>query len=256
MEDDLRQLSAAVVRAIGILRQDGAPRDARAHHALAVLLAALWVLDLEAAAVEEHHASAADPRAAVPSARADDDMDTIDLVQPTPRSLFAYREERGMTIPQFTAFLGIPHHEYAAVVHRQPVDRRLRDQIAFRLGVSWPAIAEFVPPAPPEPRPQPIPMPAPPEAAPPDEPWYLVDNETGSILSGPHHEALPANAAYLGDPILGGLTNLVILWSDDECSDERQWLYDERAAEADDANADGHAARDELAPSSERVQMM
>jgi hypothetical protein len=220
IEDDLRQLSAAVVRAVGILRQDGAPPDAQAHHALAVLLAALSVLDREV--LEERQAPTAAARVVVPSAPADDDLDTIDLAQPVPRSLADYREERGMTIDQFTALLGILHHDYAAVIHRLPVDRRLRDQVAFRLGVPWPAIAEFLPPAPPEPRPRLIPIPAPPEATPPGEAWYLVDRETGTLVSGPHHEALPMNAVYLVDPILCEPTNLVILWSDDGFREEHQ----------------------------------
>ena len=248
IEDDLRQLSAAVVQAVGILRQDGKPPDARTHHALAVLLAALSVLDLKA--LEERQAPTAAARVVEPSAPADDDLDAIDLAQPVPRSLADYREERGMTIPQFIAFLGILHHDYAAVIHRQPVDRRLRDQIAFRLGMSWPMIAEFLPSAPPEPRLRPIPIPAPPEATPPDEAWYLVDRETGSIVSGPHHEALPLNAAYLVDPLLCEPRNLVVLRSDDGFGEghqlsptdymfrERQRLYDEPGADGDNADAD------------------
>jgi hypothetical protein len=254
IEDDLRRLSAAVVRAVGILRQDGAPPDAPAHHALAVLLAALSVLDLKA--LEERQAPVATARVTVPNAPADDDLDTIDLAQPTPRSLADYREERGMTIPQFTALLGILHHDYAAVIHRQPVDRRLRDQIAFRLGVPWPAIAEFMPLAPPEPRPRPIPIPAPPEATPPGEAWYLVDKYTGTLISGPHHEAPPLNVVYLVNPILCGPTNLVILWDDDWFGEEhqlspvdymlreRQRLYDEPGADGDNADADDRAAPD------------
>ena len=45
----------------------------------------------------------------------------------------------------FGDWLGIAHFEYAAVIHRLPVDRRLRDQIAYKLGVAWQAIAEFMP---------------------------------------------------------------------------------------------------------------
>jgi hypothetical protein len=40
-----------------------------------------------------------------------------------------------MHIPAFTAFLGITHQEYAHVFYRQPLDRRVRDQIAYKLGV-------------------------------------------------------------------------------------------------------------------------
>ena len=58
---------------------------------------------------------------------------------PTPRSLADYRQERGMRIPAFTAFLGVTLDDYAQVVQRGPVDRRLRDQIAYRLRVPWPA---------------------------------------------------------------------------------------------------------------------
>ena len=50
-----------------------------------------------------------------------------------------------MHIPAFTAFLGITHQEYAHVFYREPLDRRVRDQIAYKLGVDWREIAEFMP---------------------------------------------------------------------------------------------------------------
>jgi hypothetical protein len=187
-----------VVEAISILRCSEDALDARVHRVQAVLLAALWRLDAEAP--EDLTVLEIVPEAEMPNQPSDDDAESVDLAQPTPRSLADYRKEYGMTIPQFTDWLGIPHHEYAAVVYRMPVDPRLREQIAFRLGVSWRQIAEFLPPQPP-PRPQLVPLPAPDAAEPPREPWYLVDDLTGKVLSGPHHEPLPANAAYLGDPL-------------------------------------------------------
>jgi len=56
-----------------------------------------------------------------------DDVDSVDLAPLTARSLSEYRQERGMHIPAFTAFLGITHQEYAHVIYRQPLDRRVRD---------------------------------------------------------------------------------------------------------------------------------
>jgi hypothetical protein len=32
--------------------------------------------------------------------------------------------------------LGITHQEYSHVIHRLPVDQRLRDQIAYKLGIA------------------------------------------------------------------------------------------------------------------------
>jgi hypothetical protein len=51
MDANLRELRTSVVEAIAILQRDLAPLDARAHHALAVLQAAL--LHLQRNAVEE-----------------------------------------------------------------------------------------------------------------------------------------------------------------------------------------------------------
>ena len=94
------------------------------------------------------------------------------------------------------AMLGITHQEYAHVMHRRPVDRRIRDQIADKLGIRWSAIAEFMPEAA-------LPwleiasIPAPAGAPPPAEPWYLVQQTTGRIVSGPHDAPLPGKVRSL-----------------------------------------------------------
>jgi hypothetical protein len=194
METEL-QLRAAVVAAVGALRQIADPVDDRVHQALTVLDQALAI------SVETPDAE---------GASAGDGDELVERVRPRPRSLSDYRQERGMSIPQFTDWLGIAHFEYAHVVHRQPVDPRLRDQIAFRLGVSWTQIAEFLPLEPPPPEPVPA------TAGPPREPWYLIE-----VLSGPHETPLPANACYLGDPATGAPTNFVVL-HDDWPSEEEQ----------------------------------
>jgi hypothetical protein len=189
MESELLPLRAAVVAAIDIISRTTEPADDRVQQALALLT----------------HALAEPPDRSTADAGAADERALIDLARPRPRRLSDYRQERGMTIPQFTAFLGIAHFEYAQVVHRQKVDPRLRDQIAFRLGVPWQAIAEFLPPAP---QPRPVPIPAPATATPPDEPWYLVE-----VISGPHTTPLPENALQLPDPATRTPTNFVILYN-------------------------------------------
>jgi hypothetical protein len=133
METNLESLRAAVVAAVDILGRTTDPAGDRAQRALALLAHAL------AAAPADRGAAEAD---------AAGELALVAAAWLQPRRLTDYRQERGMTIPQFTAFLGIAHFEYAQVVHRQKVDPRLRDQIAFRLGVPWQAIAEFMPPAP------------------------------------------------------------------------------------------------------------
>ncbi len=148
----------------------------------------------------------------------DDDLALVDAPYPALRRLTDYRQERNLSMLAFIAMLGITHQEYAHVIHRLPVDRRLRDQIAYKLGVDWSAIAEFMP----EdalPWPEILPLPAPPGELPPDEPWYLVHQTTGRIVSGPHHEPLPENAAYYCDPLTRQTTNLITLfpvWTTEE----------------------------------------
>lgn len=214
MEAELRDLRAAVVEALHILRGDANPLDVRAGHADAVLTAALWRLravPIADAPTEEEEPDGSAERASPPAA---DDRDADNgeaIVFPEPRPLAAYRQERRLTIPAFTDWLGILHHEYAAVVRRLPVDRRLRDQIAFKLGVPWREIAEFMPAPAPAPRPRPVPKPAPAGARPPLRPWFLFDEDAGTIISGPHHEPIPANGWILGDPITWMPTNLVTL---------------------------------------------
>jgi hypothetical protein len=197
METDLGSLRAAVVAAVDILGGTTDPADDRVQRALALLT----------------HALAAPPDLSAADTGAVEDMAPIDLVRPQPRRLSDYRQVRAMTIPQFTAFLGIAHFEYAHVVHRQKIDLRLRDQIAFRLGVPWQAIAEFMPREPPTSRPRPIPIPPPATAEPPDEPWNLVE-----VVSGPHTTALPANALPLGDPVTQAPTNFILYdpWTTEE----------------------------------------
>jgi len=210
MESDLSYLRAAVVEALTLLQADAAPLAARAFHAQAVLRTALWRLGL--AQQDAAPTLQVDPLVMPAGAEAgDNDDDLAALPRRTLRSLSDERRERRMTIPQFTAWLGIAHHEYAAVVQRRLVDRRLRDQIAFTLGVAWHALAECMPEPPLPPRPRPRPLPPSDDAPPPDEPWFLVDAETGAIVSGPDHAPLPANAGYRSDPLRGGPTNLVVI---------------------------------------------
>jgi hypothetical protein len=248
MDADVAYLHASVVEAVTILQRDPTALDTRAHHALAVLQAAL--LYLQDSLVEEPPAPEPDGQDRV--AQGDDDTDSVDLAPLPVRSLSAYRQERGMHIPAFTAFLGITQQEYAQVMHRQPVDRRLRDQIAYKLGVKWQAIAEFLP-AQPQHWPEIVPLPAPEGAPLPTEPWYLIDLQTGRIASGPHTTPIPTNAVYLADPLTSMPTNLVAVcspWSSEEAqlppeghnASARAIFYDEPVAE-DDA----HAAADRAA---------
>src|SRR5262245_18418981 len=108
MDENLRHLCTAVVRAVGILRQDADPADARAHYAAAVLRMALLHVGYDPADVQPQPA---EPEIAAPSAHTDDDVDSLDLARPQPRNLSEYRQERGMTIPQFTDWLSIAHFE-------------------------------------------------------------------------------------------------------------------------------------------------
>jgi hypothetical protein len=252
MDVALRELHASVVEAVTILQRDPAPLDARAHHTLAVLQAAL--LHLHSTMVEEEP-PAPDPEELETDAQVDDDTDSVDLVPLAARSLSDYRQERGMNIPAFTAFLGITHQEYAHVVYRQPLDRRVRDQIAFKLGVDWREIAEFMP-AQPQTWPEIVPLPASEGEPPPPEPWYLVDHVTGRITSGPHTTPIPANGAYLCDQLTNASTNLVALWYPFTREEENlppegfsardlEVMYEESAADAVRAAAE-RAAMDEL----------
>jgi len=219
MEANQTHLRTSIIAALTILRHDTMSLEARVQDAEAALLAALVYCDA-------HTPEEAAPEAPEPALPGIDaalaDMEQIDRFHPEPRQLSAYRQERGMRIPAFTAFLGIAHHEYAAIVRRCPSDRRLRDQIAFKLGVAWQAIAEFMPEPPPQPRSQPLPLPPREGAKPPSHPWYLVDEETGQVLSGPHTDPLPANAVYLGDPRTWEPSNLVVLHDYSACTEEDQ----------------------------------
>jgi hypothetical protein len=252
MDNELRELHASVVEAVTILQRDPNPLDAHAHHALAVLQAAL--LHVQYYMVEEEP-PAPDPVELDTAAQVDDDTDSVELAPLAARSLSEYRQERGMHIPAFTAFLGITHQEYAYAIYRQPQDRRIRDQIAYKLGVDWHEIAEFMP-AQPRIWPEIVPLPAPEGAPLPSEPWYLVDRVTGRITSGPHTTPIPANGAYLCDQVTYESTNLVALWSpftreEDQLPPEGysardiELMYEEGAASAAQAAAD-RAAMDEL----------
>jgi hypothetical protein len=261
MDEKLRHLCTAVVRAVGILRQDADPVDARAHYADAVLRTALWHIGYNPA---DFRPRAVEPELVVPSAGTDDDADSLDLAQLTSRRLADYRQEREMTIPQFADFLGLLHPEYVAVVQRQKVDRRVRDQIAFRLGVPWTMIAEFMPPPP---RPRPEPRPAPAGAEPPPELWYLVDEESGEVISGPHTEPIPENSDYLHDPIAGESTNLAVVFDDTiveynllppdgYTADERRAICGEDATDVEEADAARREALAELARVGGHAQML
>jgi hypothetical protein len=264
MEDKLRHLCTAVVRAVGILRQEADPADARAQYADAVLRTALWHIGYNPKGFRPR---VAELEIAAPRAHTDDDADSLDLARPTPRSLADYRQEREMTIPQFTTYLGLLHREYVDVVHRLPVDRRVRDQIAFRLGVPWTMIAEFMPEQLRPARPRPEPLPAPEGAEPPREPWFLVDEESGEVISGPHTEPVPANAVFPNDLIVGGPTNLVALFDEPLTEeewlppggftrDERRTMYDEDAMDVEEADAVRREALAELARVGGHAQML
>ena len=121
-----------------------------------------------------------------------------------------------ITVPPITTLLGITHQEYAHVIHRLPVDRRLRDQIAYNLGVHWSAIASHARSCAALAGDRPSRHLLDPG---PCEPWYLVHQTTGRIVSGPHNEPLPENAAYYCDPLTQNTTNLVVLfpaWTSEE----------------------------------------
>jgi hypothetical protein len=209
MEPTLLELRWSIVEAVELLGQADVPLDTRADRARALLLAALCRFHHTTEYIP--HAPSIEPNPPTTNT-IPNDLDLDDSIWPQPRRLSDYRQERGMRIPEFTAFLGILHHEYAAVVHRHPVDRRLRDQIAFKLGVHWSAIAEFLPahrqPIKPPPPPVPIPNPS---GEVPSQPWYLVDAYTGQIVSGPHHEPVPLNGYYMVEPLSRMCTNLIVL---------------------------------------------
>lgn len=265
MDANFTYLWAAAVEAVELLGEAARPLDPHVHHARAVLVAALHHLSCElaeedwvaASSPAEDVASRTAPMEVVSAPAADDDLDPIDDPSPSPRSLADYREARGMTVLEFGRWLGIAHFEYAAAVHRRPVDRRIRDQIAYKLGVPWRAIAEFRP-AQPKPLRDVLPLPAPPNAKPLAEPWYLIDAVTGRIRSGPHHEPLPANACFLLDELTVGDAQLVCLYNDDGPGTEeeavppagyrrdvREWLHghlgaDDDAGDVDDITNDYH----------------
>lgn len=205
MEPTLMELRRTMVEAIELLDQSLVPLDPHTHRARAVLLAALCRFYCSSGREDALPSEA-------PVHQDNDDLD--DIAWPPAPSLSDYRQERGMRIHEFTDWLGIAHYEYANVVHRVPVDRRLRDQIAFRLGVRWTEIAEFGPKQPqPEPPPLPELIPALPGSPPPNEPWYLIDEYTGKIVSGPHHEPVPENGWHTQEPLTGKGTNLISLSS-------------------------------------------
>jgi hypothetical protein len=224
MAVDLHHLRGALEEAITILEQDATPMTARVDHTLAILYAAL-VYHADLLAV---HESIPKPAHALPNEgeQVDDDLDADDISFPAPRRLADYRRERAMHIPAFTAFLGITHADYAAVVRRHALDRRLRDQIAYKLGVQWQEIAEFMPEPPPQPRPQPAPIPASDDAPPPLRPWYLFDDETGRILSGPHTTPVPQNGYFLSHPLLPNRLDLIVLHDFSGYTEEDQLLPD------------------------------
>jgi hypothetical protein len=89
MDAELRSLYASVVEAVTILQRDPTPLDARAHHALAVLQAALLYLQYNV--VEEPPAP--DPEEQDTAAQVDDD-DSVDLAPLAARSLSEYRDKR------------------------------------------------------------------------------------------------------------------------------------------------------------------
>lgn len=254
MDANLLHLRTSVIEAVTILQKSHNPLDIRVDHANAVLRAALWHLGREQN--EEPSATDVDPEVAVASERGDDEMEIIDSLHPTPRSLSDYRRDRGMRISAFTDWLGIPQHEYAHIIHRQPVDRRLRDHVAYKLGVEWRVIAEFMPKPPPEPYVRLVPIPAPEGTEPPPEPWYLLDEETGQVISGPHTEPIPENAGYLSHPLIGNPCNLVVLYDlsgyteenqlppDGYSAKERSWRYDDWDAGEDENTEEDNAIAD------------
>src|SRR4051812_44355395 len=98
-------------------------------------------------------------------------------------------------------------------------------------------------PAQPQTWPEIVPEPAPADAPSPLEPWYLIDEETGRIVSGPHTMPIPANGGYLCDPLTNGPTNLVGLSYPLGCEEEQlppegfsardlEIMYEEGAADA------------------------
>lgn len=164
MDANFMHLWTAAFEAVELLGQATTPLDPHVHHARAVLAAALQHLHCEVD--ESDLPNPTEPTEVVSAPAGDGDLDRTDDPSVKPRSLADYRSERGMTVLQFGRWLGIAHFEYATVVHRRPVDRRIRDQIAYKLGVDWRAIAEFVPEQPP-PRRAIAALPARPGAEPP-----------------------------------------------------------------------------------------
>lgn len=274
MDANFKHLWIATVEAVELLGQAATPLDPHIHHARAVLAAALQHLYYE---VDENDLmSPTEPTEAVPIPPIADDLDSADDLSPAPRSLADYREERGMTVLEFGRWLGIAHFEYAAVVNRRPVDRRIRDQIAYKLGVDWWAIAEFMPEQP-QPHREVAPLPARPDAEPPDEPWYFLDEVTGRIRSGPHDEPYPENALHLYDYATEGAAQLIALWDFDWPQTEEDqlppggrnvieykskgrnilvydWMYEDEDDDAeddlDDPDADEGSLEDHLAHNS------
>src|SRR3954454_25283025 len=108
MDADLRYLHASVVEAVTILQRDPTPLDTRAHHTLAVLQAALLYGQYH---MVEEEPPAPEPVELDTATQVDDDTYSIELALLAARSLSPYRQERGMHIPAFTAFLGVTHHD-------------------------------------------------------------------------------------------------------------------------------------------------
>lgn len=256
MEDHLTHLHTSVLAAILVLQHDARSLDARVEEAEAVLCAALLCWDMRAcidATLSPGTLNVTNSGESLATTSA-----PVNRPDPAPLPLSAYRQERGLTISAFTEMLGIFHHEYVAVIHRQPVDPRVRDQIAFKLGVPWQAIAEFMPKPPPQLKPRPVAIPPGEGAEVPSTPWYLVDEQTGQVLSGPHTEPLPENAVYLHDPFKGEEWNLVVLCdyshlTEEDClppggysRNERDAVYDNEYALEDDSAIDSRPDLDEL----------
>lgn len=209
-EPTLLELRWCMIEAVNVLQDETIPLEKRTQDARATLFAALC--RFYDSYPEEQTASSSEPVHQIAGEFIDNEVNLAELESPA-RSLSDYREERKMHIPDFTDFLGILHPEYADVVHRLPVDRRVRDQIAFRLGVHWTEIAEFMPRQnqPEIPLPPIAPIPAPEGTPPPEEPWYLVERFTGKIVSGPHNEPVPLNGFYVAEPLTGECGNIIEL---------------------------------------------
>src|SRR4029077_10139754 len=109
-DENLRSLYASVVEAVALLQRDPAPLDAHAHHALAVLQAAL--VQLPFSVIEGLRLPASDPDTAG-RAVSDDDPAGMDDLLPAPRRIVDYRKERNLSMCDFTDLLGITQQEYA-----------------------------------------------------------------------------------------------------------------------------------------------